>query len=514
MKKTLVILIIFASFAMKSFGFQSGDLFYTIISTDPPCVRVDRHVAGYAAQGELIIPETVTHEGVNYTVTTIKENAFYMCHITSVVFSESLTTIEAYAFESCHLTSLHIPATLTTIGTYAFVDNKFESITVDEANPVYDSRDNCNALIETATNTLIAGCHNTIIPNTVVIIGSGAYIHCEKLKSINIPEHVIRIEDNVFEDCDSLQTVVLPASLTYIGNHAFSYCRLTAITSKALTPPTATYNPNDPYYYDSFLGVIGTIPIYIPFGTIQAYSQAPGWNRFSNFIEEVPIIYTDFEPDTCVTLEEGGDTFTLDLNQDGNPDVFFSAYWHSAVGNIANMHVGSNWEFCDSDGGNPLTDTTIINNSLLWSHYSTDLAMYPEHIRFAFRHQTEDGYHYGWAKIYVESLARVCVSKMAYCTIPNYPLQWGQTTITEGVEEKTMENAFAIYPNPANNVLFVETHGRASLQNQTYRITNLMGQTLLQGHITAETQQINIKNLPAGLYFINVGNMTQKFVVK
>ena len=81
------------------------------------------------------------------------------------------------------------------------------------------------------------------------------------------------------------------------------------------------------------------------------------------------------------------------------------------------------------------------------------------------------------------------------------------------IDEPTDNATFAVYPNPANNVLFVETHGRASLPDQTYRITNPMGQTLLQGNVTAETQQINIENLPAGLYFINVGNMTQKFVV-
>ena len=116
MKKSFIVMLIFASFAMKSFGFQSGDLLYTIISSEPPCVRLDGHINGHSAQGELIIPETVTHEDVVYTVTTIKENAFYMSHITSVVFPAGLTTIEAYAFESCQLTSLHIPATLTFIG--------------------------------------------------------------------------------------------------------------------------------------------------------------------------------------------------------------------------------------------------------------------------------------------------------------------------------------------------------------------------------------------------------------
>ena len=83
-----------------------------------------------------------------------------------------------------------------------------------------------------------------------------------------------------------------------------------------------------------------------------------------------------------------------------------------------------------------------------------------------------------------------------------------------GIEEPTDDAAFAVYPNPTNNVLFVETHGRASLQTQTYRITNLVGQTLLQDNITAETQQINIESLPAGMYFITVVGKTQKFIVK
>jgi len=74
---------------------------------------------------------------------------------------------------------------------------------------------------------------------------------------------------------------------------------------------------------------------------------------------------------------------------------------------------------------------------------------------------------------------------------------------------------FMVYPNPANGVLFVETHGRASLPVETeYRITNLMGQTVLSGLINAEKQQIDISRLPAGMYFINVGDGTRKFVAK
>ena len=87
-----------------------------------------------------------------------------------------------------------------------------------------------------------------------------------------------------------------------------------------------------------------------------------------------------------------------------------------------------------------------------------------------------------------------------------------------GLEENgpsTGPGAFMVYPNPANGVLFVETHGRASLPVETeYRITNLMGQTVLSGLINAEKQQIDISRLPAGMYFINVGDGTWKFVVR
>ena len=83
-----------------------------------------------------------------------------------------------------------------------------------------------------------------------------------------------------------------------------------------------------------------------------------------------------------------------------------------------------------------------------------------------------------------------------------------------GVEENA-ENQFEVYPNPTDGVLFVETHGRASqLPDQTYRITNLMGQTLLTGNITAERQRIDVSALPEGMYFISVGEETRKFVVR
>lgn len=82
-------------------------------------------------------------------------------------------------------------------------------------------------------------------------------------------------------------------------------------------------------------------------------------------------------------------------------------------------------------------------------------------------------------------------------------------TELHGVEEMN-ENGFAVYPNPANSVLYVEVLP----MGQKYQITNLMGQTLLQGYITSENQQIDIANLPAGMYFVSVGEHSVKFVVQ
>ena len=81
-----------------------------------------------------------------------------------------------------------------------------------------------------------------------------------------------------------------------------------------------------------------------------------------------------------------------------------------------------------------------------------------------------------------------------------------------GLDEPT-ENVFAIYPNPTDGTLFVQTLRGTSLQAEPYRISNLIGQTLMSGQIAAENQQIDVSSLPKGMYFITVGNTTSKFIV-
>ena len=128
--------------------------------------------------GNVMIPESVTYNGKTYPVTSIGEEAFAGCSdLTSLSIPSSVTRIGSSAFRTCSgLTSLTIGNSVTSIGAYAFAAcSGLTSITVEEGNPNYDSRENCNAIIETESNTLIAGCMNTIIPSSVTNIGVFAF---------------------------------------------------------------------------------------------------------------------------------------------------------------------------------------------------------------------------------------------------------------------------------------------------------------------------------------------------
>lgn len=142
---------------------------------------------------------------------TIGDDAFYYCKaLSSVQLPNSLKSIKHGAFATCGLESINIPASVTEIGYSVFVDNpNLQSIIVEEGNEVYDSRDNCNAIIETARNKLINGCRNTEIPNSVVTIDSNAFQGATGLTSIMIPRSVTIIGGGVFLNCPYLTTVIV-----------------------------------------------------------------------------------------------------------------------------------------------------------------------------------------------------------------------------------------------------------------------------------------------------------------
>jgi len=353
---------LFMTYGTTPSEFTVGDLNYRV-NDDQVSVTVTGHVNGYDATGDLIIPESVSYQGHNYTVTTIGEIAFLYCfYLTNLSIPNTVTTIEAsafaycqgftgdlvipnsvttvgygafqycsgydgdliigssvteigdYAFNSCDgmTGTLYIPSNVQSLGGNSFGYCAFSGIEVDPENSVYDSRNDCNAIIETSTNELLTGCKNTVIPNTVTSIGYCAFRGVQGLTSIEIPDSVTNIGENAFAFCyDLTGDLTIPNSVDTIGAGAFFYCQgfggtltigesvvfigdeafrncssFTGAVTLATTPPTLG---------DDFGGLVfenfGYPILVVPCGCIDAYRNSSwyepyGLNGFNEFVED------------------------------------------------------------------------------------------------------------------------------------------------------------------------------------------------------------------------------------
>ena len=308
----------------------------------------DSAFSGCEALTSITIPNSVTKIGksafngckaltsitIPNSVTEIGNYAFRGCNaLTSINIPESVTEIGVYAFSLCHaLTSVTIPNSVTEIGVGAFEScEALTSIIVAEGNKVYDSRGNCNAIIETETNRLIQGCANTVIPESVTEIGDSAFEGCKALTSINIPESVTYIGVGAFESCEALTSIivaegnkvydsrgncnaiietetnrliqgcantVIPESVTEIGDSAFSECY--ALTS--VTIPNSVTKIGDSAFEDCGLEELilcHTDPteiwveedafldaeqctLYVPEEGVAAFQKDPFWSEYAD----------------------------------------------------------------------------------------------------------------------------------------------------------------------------------------------------------------------------------------
>ena len=252
-----------------------------------------------ASVGVILIPDTVTKIGWG---------AFWKCsNLQDVVIPESVNEIEEGAFWECpKIRNVYIPKSVTKIGS---IITSAKTIKVDPENPVYDSRNDCNAIIETKTNTLINGCCGTIIPNSVTKIAESAFQFCSKiyyyfkipdsvreigrnafdccnLHSLRIPNSISRIETEVF-NASTLSTIYIPNSVTYIDSFAFCNCyNLTDVHIVINDLNNVTFGDNDDCFDDIKGDDNRQRRLWVPKGTKSLYDEHPAFEIFDIIIEK------------------------------------------------------------------------------------------------------------------------------------------------------------------------------------------------------------------------------------
>ena len=263
---------------------------------------------------DVVIPSTVTHEGVTYIVTTLGGGA--------TLFTNSAKEI---------VKSVFIPKKISTINSPLFADcSNLTSIVVDSRNSYYDSRENCNAIITTSQNSfftpnmLIAGCKTTTIPNSVTEIADKAFYR-SAIESITIPTGVTKIGHSAFNQATLLSSIKLPITLTEIGDWAFADClSLNTISCYALEPPTISSN--------TFFGsnpIYNNPSVYVPAYCIEAYKNAEHWKWFTQILPINEPAYKDRWCDTwnVLTIKRDLETWQYNLAH----DTIIGDYTYTAV---------------------------------------------------------------------------------------------------------------------------------------------------------------------------------------
>ena len=263
--------------------YKDGDIFYAanadglqmkfrVLSAQDKTCRVggfdginysfdeDLNAIPRSTNGSVVIPSEVN----GLKVTDIGVAAFYDCAgITAIIIPETVKEIRTAAFHACTaLSSIHIPSSVEIItDAPAIFCPSLRSITVDERNPVFDSRENCNAIIKTDANRLVQGCQMTVIPPTVTSLATNSFSGHYGLKEITIPASVTSIGSRVFQNCWYLNTV-----FSFVEN---------------------PFEVSDDSFGVNWESGTYLFPhtLYVPKGTRNNYLTTNYWNLFSEIIE-------------------------------------------------------------------------------------------------------------------------------------------------------------------------------------------------------------------------------------
>lgn len=257
MKQNLVraivtLCIISATVTSKAQDILVDGIYYDIISEKNRTVEVSYSNSHSRYKGHIIIPAKFIYKGLTYSVTSIGVSAFSNCtELTSIDIPDGVTEIWGYAFSNC------------------------------------------------------SGLTSIDIPNSVTSIGDWAFSACIKLTSVEIPNSVTSIGNSTFNSCDGLTSVEIPNSVTSIGEYAFNYCdNLDSVYCMAETPPSA-------YVTKTFGDKTLKGTLFVPKGTVSAYSTTDPWRNFWNIVE---IDEEDFPSGITAVADDGNFTVTINGN--------------------------------------------------------------------------------------------------------------------------------------------------------------------------------------------------------
>ena len=283
---------------------EGVDMVFRVVNENEKTCQVgaDNYAIDTNYKGSITIPSNVN----GYTVISIGKYAFGYCTgLSGVTIPNTVVSIKYLAFWSCTgLTELFIPSSVSNFGVTPFNGcSGLTHIVVDSNNEHFDSRFNCDAIIEKETNTLILGCKNTIIPYSVKTIGYGAFASNTGLTSIYIPISVTEIGGYAFNDCSNLSVAIIGASVTKICMQAFCSCsslsNITIPESVTSIEDGAFSNCSSLEYVKSEIkepfeinNVFFLLPseteLIVPYGKKFIYSHTQGWNVFSKITEVAP----------------------------------------------------------------------------------------------------------------------------------------------------------------------------------------------------------------------------------
>ena len=472
------------------------------------------------------------------TVTEIGASAFcYTTAITEVVIPDAVHYIGDEAFLGCsRLSSITLSSHLDGISAGLFQDcTALRSITIPQS---------VIAIFPNAFKQ--SGVVSVIFEGSLDGLGNYAFSGCTGLRSIVLPT-TAHIEGAAFYGCSNLETVVI-GRVVEIGTFAFGECSsLQTVTIMEQTPPVNGGNV--------FANCNDIVRLIVPCGAKEAYENSD-WGNEPVVIEDdcgfvgVEWYYEIMNENGSITYQymyQAGDTIVNDeptqilvkintLYDKGSHQEVTREYVYERDGKVywwnktleeftvlydLSAEEGDEWEI--KVGAESLTmhvDAVeqyeyegriykMLHVSDAEDIFSGDIvcgighltSFFPERLMTTGRGYRVEGIRCYWRE-----------GELAF--------KYGDKNCDEvyqeyhnGIDEPS-ENQFNVYPNPTDGVLVIETQSIASLKGDTYRICNLMGQVLLQGQITAETQRIDVTALPQGMYFITVGEGTRKFVVR